>query len=103
MELSPELVQKINRLLCTSTLPINLDIQPLDAGFCPTCGQSPIICIYVDLGSVDFYDNCAHLCPNPNCNFALHHESHTGNVGGRPESITDATCWFCSRVVRMSL
>ncbi len=102
MELSPELVKKILSLLRTSTLPPDLDVQFLYAGFCPTCGQSPIICIYADLGSADFYDNYAHLCANSNCSFVLHHESFTGNVGGRPESTADATCWFCHRAVQMS-
>ena len=102
MELSPELAQKIAHLLSISTIPTNLDVQPLDAVSCPTCGQSPMICVYTDLGSVDFYDNYIHLCSDPNCSFALHHESYTGNAGGRPDSTADDTCWFCHRTVQLS-
>ena len=67
---------------------------------CPKCGGQ-VGCVYDDLGATDYYDNYAHVCLNPDCDFVLHHESFGCNMGGRagPES---ETCWFCSRPIQMT-
>ncbi len=67
---------------------------------CPKCG-SPVVCVYNDLGAVDYYDNYAHICLNPRCDFVLHHESFSCNIGGRAE-ILNETCFFCKRPIRLT-
>lgn len=67
---------------------------------CPKCG-SQIVCVYDDLGAVEYYDNYAHICLNPGCDFVLHYESFICNMGGRA-NIPSETCFFCSRKVRMT-
>jgi hypothetical protein len=68
---------------------------------CPKCG-SQIACVYDDLGATDYYDNYAHICLNPDCDFVLHHESFSCNMGGGRAGPESETCWFCNRPIRMT-
>lgn len=53
-----------------------------DAGaVCSTCGAREIVHGHIDLGAVDYYDNCFSLCRN--CLWSWHTEQYTG-TGGDP-------------------
>lgn len=67
---------------------------------CPKCG-SQVVCIYDDLGVTDYYDNYAHICLNPDCDFFLHKEEFTCNMGGRGNQESEE-CIFCSRHISMT-
>ncbi|MBP7811313.1 MAG: hypothetical protein KA054_00500 [Candidatus Moranbacteria bacterium] len=97
--MEPIIERKLEKLF--RTIPTSPDISTLTDRTCQDCGQGPIICVYADLGMTDFYDNYVHLCLNPNCDFVLHHESYTGNVGGRPDT-EEGRCWFCERTVQLT-
>lgn len=96
--MDPVTESKIKKVF--KTLPSNPDVSLLDQT-CQECGQGRIICVYADLGTTDFYDNYAHLCTNPDCNFIRQHESYTGSVGGRPDD-EEGKCWFCERPVQLT-
>jgi hypothetical protein len=67
---------------------------------CPKCG-SQVVCAYDDLGATDYYDNYAHVCLNPDCDFLLHRESFSCNLGGRSGGATER-CVFCRRDIQMT-
>jgi len=67
---------------------------------CPKCGNR-IVCVYDDLGAVDFYDNYAHICLNPDCAFILHQESFSCNMGGRGCQVS-GTCLYCGRLIQIT-
>jgi len=67
---------------------------------CSKCGGR-VVCVYDDLGATDYYDNYAHICLNSECDFVLHQENFTCNVGGRGSSESE-TCVFCGRKIRMT-
>ena len=68
---------------------------------CPKCG-GPVVCAYRDMGLVDFYDNFAHVCLNPDCDFMLHEEIYEGNLGGGRNCPATNECIFCHREIWMS-
>jgi hypothetical protein len=98
MNMDPVIESKITKLF--GAFSPNFDVSLLNQT-CQECNQGRIICVYADLGATDFYDNYAHLCSNPNCNFVRHHESRTGSVGGRPDG-EEEQCWFCQRPVQLT-
>ena len=67
---------------------------------CPKCG-SEVVCVYDDLGMVDYYDNFAHICLNADCDYLVHQESFTSNIGGRSD-IASNSCVHCGRDIHMT-
>lgn len=67
---------------------------------CSKCGGQTV-CVHDDLGATDSYDNYAHICLNPDCDFVLHQESFSCNMGGRAY-VESGTCCFCERPIRMT-
>lgn len=77
------------------------DAQIIDA-LCEKCG-SPIACVYDDLGALDYYDNFAHFCLNVACDFVLHQEEHTTNIGGPAYWKAEwNVCPFCKRPLKLT-
>jgi len=97
--MEPIIERKLRKLF--GIIPASTNISILTDHTCQDCGQGPITCVYADLGLTDFYDNYVHLCPNPDCDFVLHHESYTGSVGGRPDA-EEGKCWFCERPISLT-
>lgn len=75
------------------------DMAPISET-CPEC-NGPMACIYDDLGMVEFYDNYAHICLNPRCDYRRHTSSHECNIGGRATT-TDPECPFCKRSIDLT-
>jgi len=68
---------------------------------CPRCG-SKIVCVYDDLGTVEYYDNYAHVCLNPDCDFILHEETFSCDMGGGRGYEVSEACLFCGRQIQMT-
>jgi hypothetical protein len=68
-------------------------LKPAMNSTCQRCG-GPVICGYVDVGGVDYYDNYFHLCGG-----CLDHQ-HLENFESGPSlgNAGFATCPFCKRV-----